>query len=50
MIGLVGHDLRPLSHLVQAICKTVQSSQYIHTLGPFFVSQALWQAVALNRS
>ena len=44
MIGLVGHDLRPLSHLVQAMRKTVQTSQYVQTLGPFFVGHALWQA------
>jgi len=24
--------------------KTVQTSQYIHALGPFFVGHALWQA------
>ena len=44
MIGLVGHDLHPLSHRVQALRKTVQTSQYIQTLGPFFVGHALWQA------
>jgi len=44
VIGLVGHDLHPLSHRVQALRKTVQTSQYIQTLGPFFVGHALWQA------
>ncbi len=44
VIGLVGKDLHPLSHLVQAMRKTVQTSQYIHTLGPFFVGHALWQS------
>ena len=44
VIGLVGHDLHPLSHLVQAMRKTVQTSQYLATLGPFFVGHALWQA------
>jgi hypothetical protein len=44
VIGLVGRDLHPLSHLVQAMRKTVQTSQYIHTLGPFFVGHALWQS------
>jgi hypothetical protein len=44
VIVLVGHDLHPLSHLVQAIRKTVQTSQYIQMLGPFFVGHALWQA------
>ena len=44
VIGLVGRDLHPLSHLVQAMRKTVQTSQYIQTLGPFFVGHALWQS------
>ncbi|HET7343894.1 MAG TPA: chlorite dismutase family protein [Methylomirabilota bacterium] len=46
VIGLVGRDLHPLSHLVQAMRKTVQTSQYIQALGPFFVGHALWQAPA----
>ena len=32
------------AHLVQAMRKTVQTSQYIQTLGPFFVGHALWQS------
>jgi Chlorite dismutase len=44
VIGLVGRDLHPLSHLVQAMRKTVQTSQYIQTLGPFFIGHALWQS------
>ena len=44
VIGLVGRELHPLSHLVQVMRKTVQTSQYIHALGPFFVGHALWQA------
>jgi chlorite dismutase len=43
VIGLVGRELHPLSHLVQAMRKTAQTSQYIQTLGPFFVGHALWQ-------
>ena len=43
VIGLVGRDLHPLSHLVQTMRRTVQTSQYIQTLGPFFVGHALWQ-------
>jgi Chlorite dismutase len=42
VIGLVGRHLHPLSHLVQAMRKTVQTSQYLQTLGPFFVGHALW--------
>jgi chlorite dismutase len=44
VIGLVGGELHPLSHLVQAMRRTVQTSQYIQTLGPFFVGHALWQS------
>ena len=44
VIGLVGKALHPLSHLVQTMRRTVQTSQYIHTLGPFFVGHALWQS------
>jgi hypothetical protein len=44
VIGLVGRQLHPLSHLVQAMRKTVQTSQYLQTLGPFFVGHALWQS------
>jgi chlorite dismutase len=44
VIGLVGPDLHPLSHLVHAMRKTVQTSQYIQSLGPFFVGHVLWQS------
>jgi chlorite dismutase len=44
VIGLVGRELHPLSHLVQAMRKTGQTSQYLQTLGPFFVGHALWQS------
>jgi chlorite dismutase len=44
VIGLVGRDLHPLSHLVQTMRKTVQTSQYLATLGPFFIGHALWQS------
>jgi Chlorite dismutase len=37
VIGLVGHDLHPLSHLVQTMRKTKQTSEYIAHMGPFFV-------------
>ena len=44
VIGLVGRDLHPLSHLVQRMRKTVQTAQYLQTLGPFFIGRALWQS------
>jgi len=37
VIGLVGHELHPLSHLVQAMRKTRQTSEFIEKMGPFFV-------------
>jgi chlorite dismutase len=46
VIGLVGKALHPLSHLVQTMRRTVQTSQYIQTLGPFFVGHAIWQTPA----
>jgi chlorite dismutase len=41
VIGLVGHDLHPLSHLVQAMRKTRQTSEFISQMGPFFVGHVL---------
>jgi Chlorite dismutase len=46
LIGLVGRELQPLSHLVQAMRKTAQTSEYMASLGPFFVGHALWQSPA----
>jgi chlorite dismutase len=37
VIGLVGRELHPLSHLVQAMRKTRQTSEFISQMGPFFV-------------
>jgi chlorite dismutase len=41
VIGLVGRDLHPLSHLVQAMRKTRQTSEFIAKMGPFFVGYVL---------
>jgi hypothetical protein len=43
VIGLTGKDLHPLSAIVQRMRSTVQTSEYIEHLGPFFVGHALWQ-------
>ena len=40
VIGLVGSALHPLSHLVQAMRKTRQTSEFIDKMGPFFVGFA----------
>jgi chlorite dismutase len=37
VIGLVGRELYPLSHLVQTMRKTKQTSEFIAKMGPFFV-------------
>ena len=44
LIGLVGKELQPLSHIVQAMRKTAQTSQYMASLGPFFVGHVIWQS------
>ena len=44
LIGLVGKELQPLSHLVQTMRKTAQTSEYMASLGPFFVGHVLWQS------
>ncbi|MGD8316574.1 MAG: chlorite dismutase family protein [Myxococcales bacterium] len=41
LIGLVGEKLHPLSHVVQAMRGTVQTSKYIQHMGPFFVGRAI---------
>lgn len=41
VIGLVGGTLHPLSHLVQAMRKTRQTSEFIEHMGPFFVGRVL---------
>ena len=41
LIGLVGKELHPLSHLVQTMRKTRQTSEFISQMGPFFVGYVL---------
>ena len=41
VIGLVGATLHPLSHLVQTMRKTRQTSEYIAKMGPFFVGHVI---------
>ena len=43
VIGLVGRELHPLSQLVQTMRRTAQTSEFIQTLGPFFVGHTLWR-------
>ncbi len=44
VIGLVGKDLYPLSAMVQAMRKTRQTSEFLASLGPFFIGRAIWQS------
>lgn len=44
LIGLVGQSLHPLSHVVQTMRSTKQTSEYIVQMGPFFVGHARWQS------
>jgi len=41
VIGLVGRELHPLSHLVQAMRRTRQTSEFIEKMGPFFVGHVV---------
>lgn len=46
VIGLVGKELYPLSHIVQAMRKTRQTSEFISQMGPFFVGRAAFRTAA----
>lgn len=44
VVGLIGKELYPLSHVVQAMRSTRQTSQYITQMGPFFVGYRAWSS------
>jgi chlorite dismutase len=44
VIGLVGKALHPLSHIVQTMRKTRQTSEFINQMGPFFVGRVAWRS------
>jgi chlorite dismutase len=44
IVGLLGPELHPLSAIVQEMRKTEQTSQYLDSLGPFFVGKTAWQS------
>jgi chlorite dismutase len=44
VIGLLGHELYPLSAIVERMRKTRQTSQYLTNLGPFFIGKVVWQS------
>jgi chlorite dismutase len=41
VIGLIGKDLHPLSHVVQAMRRTRQTAEFINQMGPFFVGHVI---------
>ena len=43
IIGLLGKELFPLSALVQRMRRTRQTSEFIESMGPFFVGRAVYQ-------
>jgi len=46
VIGLLGEQLTPLSQVVHTMRSTIQTSEYIEKLGPFFVGQTIFQSEA----
>ena len=44
VVGLIGPELYPLSTIVERMRKTKQTSQYLESLGPFFIGKAIWQS------
>jgi hypothetical protein len=43
VIAILAKELYPCSHLVQRMRKTQQTSQYIESMGPFFVGYVAWR-------
>lgn len=44
VIGLIGAELFPLSHVVQAMRKTRQTAEFMEHMGPFFVGRVAWRS------
>ena len=43
VIGIIGRELYPLSHVVQSMRKTRQTAEFMEHMGPFFVGHAVWR-------
>ena len=43
VVALIGPELAPLSKIVERMRKTKQTSQYLQSLGPFFIGKAIYQ-------
>jgi len=44
VIGLLGSELHPLSHVVQAMRRTRQTAEYMEKMGPFFVGRVIYRS------
>lgn len=44
IVGLLGPNLHPLSAVIQEMRSTEQTSQYLDSLGPFFIGKVAWQS------
>ncbi len=44
VIGLLGRELYPLSHVVQAMRRTRQTAEHMDKMGPFFVGRVLYRS------
>jgi hypothetical protein len=44
LLGIIGPELYPLSKLIKDMRSTRQTSEFIQTMGPFFVGRALYQS------
>jgi chlorite dismutase len=45
IIGLIGRELHPLSHIVESMRRTRQTSEFIAQMGPFFVGHVARRVV-----
>jgi chlorite dismutase len=43
VIGLIGKDLHPLSHVVESMRRTRQTAEYMQQMGPFFVGHVAFR-------
>lgn len=43
VVGVLARQLFPASAVIQAMRKTKQTSQYLESLGPFFIGKTIWQ-------
>ncbi len=44
VLGIVGSDLHALSKLIKEMRRTRQTSEYMQSMGPFFIGRVVWQA------